>query len=93
MEEGCLPRWADNIARRDTAHIGYNFIYMYLYEVLPRSNGKKQIKRERLQVEGKIFFFYLKASIDDLITLLSSSVQNSERGGDGDGSDSWNFLL
>jgi hypothetical protein len=28
-------------------------------------------------------FEYLKASIADLITLLSSSVQNSEGGGDG----------
>jgi hypothetical protein len=35
-----------------------------------------------------IFFEYLKASIADLITLLSSSVQNSEGGGDGDGGDS-----
>jgi hypothetical protein len=34
------------------------------------------------------FFEYLKTSIADLITLLSSSVQNSESGGDGDGSDS-----
>ena len=33
-----------------------------------------------------IFFEYLKASIADLITLLSSSVQNSE--GDGDRGDS-----
>jgi hypothetical protein len=31
----------------------------------------------------KLFFEYLKASIADLITLLSSSVQNSEGGGDG----------
>jgi hypothetical protein len=31
---------------------------------------------------------YLKASIADLFTLLSSSVQNSE-GGDGDGGDSF----
>jgi hypothetical protein len=31
---------------------------------------------------------YLKASIVDLITLLSSSVQNCEGGGDGDSGDS-----
>jgi hypothetical protein len=35
-----------------------------------------------------IFFKYLKASIADLIKLLSSSVQNSEGSGDGEGSDS-----
>jgi hypothetical protein len=34
------------------------------------------------------FFKYLKASIADLFTLLSSSVQNSEGGGDGDGGNS-----
>jgi hypothetical protein len=33
-------------------------------------------------------FEYLKASIADLITLLSSSVQNSEGSGDFDGGDS-----
>ncbi len=32
---------------------------------------------------------YLKASIADLFTLFSSSVQNSEGGGDGDGGDSF----
>jgi hypothetical protein len=32
---------------------------------------------------GNYFFEYLKASVADLITLLSSSVQNSEGGGDG----------
>jgi hypothetical protein len=31
-----------------------------------------------------IFLEYLKASIADLITLLFSSLQNSEGGGDGD---------
>jgi hypothetical protein len=31
---------------------------------------------------------YLKASISDLFTLLSSSIQNSEDHGDGDGGDS-----
>jgi hypothetical protein len=39
-------------------------------------------------LKGNYFFKYLKASIADLITLLSSSVQNSEGGGDGDGGDS-----
>jgi hypothetical protein len=33
-------------------------------------------------------FEYLKASIADLFTLLSSSVQNSEGRGDGNGGDS-----
>ncbi len=32
-----------------------------------------------------LFFEYLKAPIADLFTMLSSSVQNSERRGDGDG--------
>jgi len=36
-----------------------------------------------------IFFEYLKASIADLFTLLSSSVQNSEGGGDGEGGDNF----
>jgi hypothetical protein len=34
-------------------------------------------------------FEYLKASIADLFTLLSSSVQNSEGSGDGNGGDSF----
>ncbi len=46
------------------------------------------MKRERLQLEGYLFFEYLKASIADLFSLLSSSVQNSEGGGDGKGGDS-----
>jgi hypothetical protein len=37
---------------------------------------------------GNYFFEYLKASIADLITLLSSSVQNSEGSGDSDGRNS-----
>jgi hypothetical protein len=36
-----------------------------------------------------IFFEYLKASIADLFTLLSSSVQNSVGGGEGDSCDSF----
>ncbi len=36
-----------------------------------------------------IFLEFLKASIADLITLLFTSLQNSEGGGDGDSSDSF----
>jgi hypothetical protein len=36
-------------------------------------------------LKGNYFFEYLKASIADLITLLSSSVQNSEGGGNSGG--------
>jgi hypothetical protein len=36
-----------------------------------------------------IFFKYLKASIADLFTMLSSSVQNSEGRGDGDSGNSF----
>jgi hypothetical protein len=46
-----------------------------------------QIKRERLQLEG-YFLEFLKASIADLITLLFSSLQNSEGSGNYDGCDS-----
>jgi hypothetical protein len=42
-----------------------------------------QIKRERLHLGG-YFLEFLTASIADLITLLFSSLQNSEGGGDGD---------
>ncbi len=38
--------------------------------------------------EGHYFFEYLKASIADLFTLLSSSVQHSEGGGEGNSGDS-----
>jgi hypothetical protein len=48
---------------------------------------KKVNKKRTVTVRRVINFFeYLKASIADLFTLLSSSVQNSE--GNGDGSDS-----
>jgi hypothetical protein len=47
---------------------------------------KKVNKKNGYTWKGNYFFEYLKASIADLITLLSSSVQNSE-GSDGDGSD------
>jgi hypothetical protein len=53
------------------------------YEVHPRSNLKKQIRRECLQLEGYYSFEFFKASITDLLTLLSSSIQNFEGGGDG----------
>ncbi len=56
-----------------------------MYEVHPRSNWKKEMKRERLQGGVIIFFWipgYLKAYIADLITLLSSSLRNSEGSGD-----------
>ncbi len=50
---------------------------------------KKVNKKRMVTVRRVILFFeYLKASIADLITLLSSSVQNSEGGGDSDGGDS-----
>ncbi len=49
---------------------------------------KKVNKKRTVTVRRVIIFFeYLKASIADLFTLLSSSVQNSEGGGDGDGGD------
>jgi hypothetical protein len=38
-------------------------------------------------LEGLFFFEYLKASVADLIILLSSSVQKSEGCGDGYGGD------
>jgi hypothetical protein len=45
---------------------------------------KKVNKKRTVTVRRVIIFFeYLKTSIADLITLLSSSVQNSEGGGDG----------
>ncbi len=47
---------------------------------------KSEWKENGYTWKGNYFFEYLKASIADLITLLSSSVQNSEGGGDGDDS-------
>jgi hypothetical protein len=45
---------------------------------------KKVNKKRTVRVRRVIIFFeYLKASIADLITLLFSSVQNSEVGGNG----------
>jgi hypothetical protein len=66
---------------------------------LKKVNEKRTVTVRRVI----IFFEYLKASIDDLITLLSSSEQNSE--GSSDGGDScadpcqefkqgfWGFLV
>ncbi len=48
-------------------------------------NANKEIT---VTVRRVIFIGFLKASIGDLITLLSSSLQNSEGGGDGDSGDS-----
>ncbi len=46
---------------------------------------KKVNKKRTVTVRRVINFFeYLKASIADMFTLLSSSVQNSEGGGNGD---------
>jgi hypothetical protein len=51
---------------------------------------KKVNKKGTVTVRRVIIFFkYLKASIADLFILLSSSVQNSEGGGDGNGGDSF----
>ncbi len=47
------------------------------------------IKRERLQLGGKFFLEFLKASIADLITQFFSSLQNSEGGGDSDSGESF----
>ncbi len=58
------------------------------YEVRPKSNWKMWIKREWLQLGGKFFLEFLKASIADLITLLFSSLQNSEGGDDDDSGNS-----
>ena len=68
----------------------FNNLCMYsIYVVHPKSNWKKWIKRERLHLKGNYFFEYLKASIADLFTMLSSSVQNSEGGGNGESGDSF----
>ncbi len=51
---------------------------------------KKVNKKRTVRVRRVIIFFeYLKASIADLITLLFSSVQNSEGGGNGESGDSF----
>jgi hypothetical protein len=45
---------------------------------------KKVNKKRTVTVRRLIFFEYLKASIADLFTMLSSSVQNSEGRDSGD---------
>jgi hypothetical protein len=50
---------------------------------------EKVNKKRTVRVRRIIFFEYLKASIADLITLLFSSVQNSEGGGNGESGDSF----
>ncbi len=47
------------------------------------------IKREWLQLGGKFFLEFLKASIADLIILFFSPLQNSEGGGNSDSGDSF----
>ncbi len=48
----------------------------------------KSVNKKRMAIARRIIFEYLKASIADLVTLLFSSLQNSEGGGDGDSGDS-----
>jgi hypothetical protein len=48
----------------------------------------KKVNKKNMVTVRRVIIFILKASIADLITLLSSSVQNSEGGGNGDGGDS-----
>jgi hypothetical protein len=49
----------------------------------------KNVNKKRMATARRLIFLeFLKASIDDLITLLFSSLQNSEGGGDGDSGDS-----
>ncbi len=50
---------------------------------------KSKQKENGYSQKGNYFFEYLKASIADLFTMLSSSVQNSEGRGDGDSGDSF----
>jgi hypothetical protein len=51
----------------------------------------KKVNKKRTVTVRRVFIFleYLKESIADLFTMFSSSVQNSEGGGDGDGGDSF----
>jgi hypothetical protein len=50
---------------------------------------KKVNKTRRATVRRVTIFEYLKVSIADLFTLLSSSVQKSEGSGDGKGGDNF----
>jgi hypothetical protein len=50
----------------------------------------KNVNKKRMATARRLIFLeYLKASISDLITLLFSSLQNSEGGGDSDSGDSF----
>ena len=49
---------------------------------------KSKQKENGYSQKGNYFYEYLKAFIADLIALLSSSVQDSEGGGEGDSGDS-----
>jgi hypothetical protein len=55
------------------------------YKIKLKNVNKKRMASARRQ----IFLEFLKASIADLITLLFSSLQNSEGGGDSDSVDSF----
>jgi hypothetical protein len=50
----------------------------------------KNVNKKRMATARRLIFLeFLKASIADLITLLFSSLQNSEGGGDSDSGDSF----
>ena len=50
----------------------------------------KNVNKKRTAIAKRLIFLeFLKASIADLITLLFSSLQNSEGGGDSDSGDSF----
>ncbi len=65
---------------------------IYLLQVRGASKIKlKKVNKKRTVTVRRviIFFEYLKASIADLFTMFSSSVQNSDGCGDGDSGDSF----
>jgi hypothetical protein len=50
----------------------------------------KNVNKKRIATARRLIFLeFLKASIADLITMLFSSLQNSEGGGEGDSDDSF----
>ncbi len=57
------------------------------YKVFSASKIKLKNANKKENGYNEKIFFFLKASITDLITLLSSSVQNSEGGSHSDSSD------
>ena len=63
---------------------------LYLEYVRGASKIKlKNVNKKRMATARRLIFLeFLKASIADLITLLFSSLQNSEGGGNGDSGDS-----